>query len=122
MLAMNASYWPEGLEVKDTRTPADIINQAIEEWAEKSEGKLRIKYKMQDSKYIYSVGGNNLFEIYYSADRSVYAAIKSLTDKYARFVWCRSPKEFELALAQILNNPKVKLIATNILVAGSKQN
>jgi hypothetical protein len=32
------------------------------------------------------------------------------------------PEGFELALAQTLNNPKVKLIATNILVAGSKQN
>jgi hypothetical protein len=109
------SFWPEGIDIKDTRKPHEICAAARDEWYEKGGLNLRFKFGEKPEELIYLLEDAAIYSTWSELEYQHYpVAIQSFNDDFFRC--CYTPKEFEQALIELLNSRIVKLLVTNALV------
>jgi hypothetical protein len=118
------SFWPEGIDINDDRSPMEVLALAQAEWKEKSGGLLELEVKIVNLDPSYSLPiirvffrGEHLFQI----DRNIYndnkdeypVAIVGATDPR---LYCQNPLDFEEKLSQLLKSGAMKTTVVNALI------
>jgi hypothetical protein len=118
------SFWLEGFDIYDTRSPMEILALAQAEWKEKSGGLLELEVRIDDLETF--IGrpvirvffcDDHLFRIeqniYNNADGEYPVAIIGVTSST---LYCHSPVDFEEKLSQLLKSGAMKTTVVNALI------
>jgi hypothetical protein len=124
------SFWPKGIEIKDNRSPMDILNAAKEEWEFITEGELTLEVRREDI-----VNGENcalLFAKHIPSGKSEELCEVVRCDSYPVYIKPKRgqppisvseiPSQFATHLSEFMNLSRVKSQIVNLLIAGEDDN
>jgi hypothetical protein len=118
------SFWPEGFDINDTRSPMEILAIAQAEWKEKSGGLLELEVRIDDLETFCGFPVIRVFlcrdhlfrieqNIYNNSNGEYPVAITSVTSPA---LYCHNPLNFEEKLSQLLKSGAVKTTVVNALI------
>jgi hypothetical protein len=118
------SFWPEGIDIYDTRSPMEILVLAQSEWKEKSGGLLELEVRIDNLETFLGLPVIRVFlcrdhlfrieqNIYNNNNGEYPVAIIGVTSSA---LYCHNPLDFEEKLSQLLKSSAMKTTVVNALI------
>ena len=123
------SFWPEGLNIEDTRSPLEILEQAVDDWKKGGKGIIRLHVDSKQTEdgleahvatvvhVASSLASEALLQIE-NHPRKDYPA-NALNMNWQKTL-IRTPKEFSDWLKEVLNSRDAGAIIINHIIACNK--